>query len=156
MGGDSVSLAELTEASVGTQWLPRFYSFRFPGAPGQSSLGLVSNLARLCCFPMVLSVSIIGTKRASSHQDSLLTKCGYLLRPAHEGGFIFRALYSGCFVQKEVGLRNYLVAVLGSEVRPSRILGYQASAHPRGYAVGSFVVASTRGLTVNPWLVRVC
>ncbi|CAO2590039.1 Uncharacterized protein C1orf127, partial [Lemmus lemmus] len=42
-----------------------------------------------------------GTKRAPNHLDSLLTKCGFLLRPAQEGGFIFRALYSGCFVQKE-------------------------------------------------------
>ncbi|XP_031235331.1 uncharacterized protein C1orf127 homolog [Mastomys coucha] len=42
-----------------------------------------------------------GTKRAPNHLDSLLTKCGYLLHPAHDGGFIFRALYSGCFVQRE-------------------------------------------------------
>lgn len=61
---------------------------------------------------MVLSVSVTGTTRAPSHLDSLLTKCGFLLRPAQEGGFIFRALYSGCFVQKEVGLGNYCFAVL--------------------------------------------
>ncbi|XP_057640947.1 uncharacterized protein C1orf127 homolog [Chionomys nivalis] len=42
-----------------------------------------------------------GTKKAPNHLDSLLTKCGFLLRPAQEGGFIFRVLYSGCFVQKE-------------------------------------------------------
>ncbi|XP_041508383.1 uncharacterized protein C1orf127-like [Microtus oregoni] len=42
-----------------------------------------------------------GAMRAPNHLDSLLTKCGFLLRPAQEGGFIFRALYSGCFVQKE-------------------------------------------------------
>ncbi|XP_032750476.1 uncharacterized protein C1orf127 homolog [Rattus rattus] len=42
-----------------------------------------------------------GTKRSPKHLDSLLPKCGYLLHPAHEGGYIFRALYSGCFVQKE-------------------------------------------------------
>ncbi|ERE81956.1 hypothetical protein H671_2g7850 [Cricetulus griseus] len=42
-----------------------------------------------------------GTKRAPNHLDSLLSKCGFLLHPAHEGGFIFRALYSGCLVQKE-------------------------------------------------------
>ncbi|XP_021017298.1 uncharacterized protein C1orf127 homolog isoform X2 [Mus caroli] len=46
-------------------------------------------------------LSLPGSKRAPNHLDSLLTKCGYLLHPAHEGGFIFRALYSGCFVQKE-------------------------------------------------------
>jgi hypothetical protein len=65
------------------------------------------------------SVSVVGSKRAPNHLDSLLTKCGYLLHPAHEGGFIFRALYSGCFVQKEVGLRNDLFAVLGPEVSAS-------------------------------------
>ncbi|XP_052031715.1 uncharacterized protein C1orf127 homolog [Apodemus sylvaticus] len=42
-----------------------------------------------------------GTERAPNHLDSLLTKCGYLLHPAHEGSFVFRALYSACFVQKE-------------------------------------------------------
>ncbi|GAB1289249.1 Predicted gene 572 [Apodemus speciosus] len=42
-----------------------------------------------------------GAERAPNGLDSLLTKCGYLLHPAHEGGFVFRALYSGCFVQKE-------------------------------------------------------
>lgn len=63
---------------------------------------------------MVLSVSATGTTRAPSRLDSLLTKCGFLLRPAQEGSFIFRALYSGCFVQKEVGLGNHCFAVLGS------------------------------------------
>nr|XP_042128424.1 LOW QUALITY PROTEIN: uncharacterized protein C1orf127 homolog [Peromyscus maniculatus bairdii] len=55
--------------------------------------GLRQWLARVLHLP--------GTKRAPSHLDSLLTKCGFLLHPAQEGGFIFRALYSGCFVQKE-------------------------------------------------------
>ncbi|XP_051027056.1 LOW QUALITY PROTEIN: uncharacterized protein C1orf127 homolog [Acomys russatus] len=55
--------------------------------------GLRQWLARVLHLP--------GTKRAPNHLASLLPKCGYLLHPAHEGGFIFRALYSACFVQKE-------------------------------------------------------
>ncbi|XP_027298030.2 uncharacterized protein C1orf127 homolog [Cricetulus griseus] len=55
--------------------------------------GLRQWLARVLHLP--------GTKRAPNHLDSLLSKCGFLLHPAHEGGFIFRALYSGCLVQKE-------------------------------------------------------
>ncbi|XP_036033293.1 uncharacterized protein C1orf127 homolog [Onychomys torridus] len=55
--------------------------------------GLKQWLARVLHLP--------GTKRAPKHLDSLLTKCGFLLHPAHEGDFIFRVLYSGCFVQKE-------------------------------------------------------
>lgn len=78
---------------------------------------------------MVLSVSVIGTKRSPKHLDSLLPKCGYLLHPAHEGGYIFRALYSGCFVQKEVGLKSNLFAVLGSEVRASPMLGCPAKVY---------------------------
>ncbi|XP_060234628.1 uncharacterized protein LOC110548147 [Meriones unguiculatus] len=61
--------------------------------PRSSVQGLRQWLARVLHQP--------GTKRAPSHLDSLLTQCGYLLHPAHEGGFIFRALYSACFVQKE-------------------------------------------------------
>ncbi|XP_051029836.1 uncharacterized protein C1orf127 homolog [Phodopus roborovskii] len=55
--------------------------------------GLRQWLARVLHLP--------GTKRAPGHLDPLLTKCGFLLQPAHEGGFIFRALYSGCLVHKE-------------------------------------------------------
>ncbi|KAL1776986.1 putative protein C1orf127-like [Sigmodon hispidus] len=55
--------------------------------------GLRQWLARALFLP--------GIKRAPNQLDSLLTKCGFLLRPAHEGDFIFQALYSGCFVQKE-------------------------------------------------------
>ncbi|XP_052571362.1 uncharacterized protein C1orf127 homolog [Peromyscus californicus insignis] len=67
-----------------------------PPASHSCSRELEEEIARV-----VLSVSVTGTKRAPNHLDSLLTKCGFLLHPAHEGGFIFRALYSGCFVQKE-------------------------------------------------------
>ncbi|EGW13941.1 Uncharacterized protein C1orf127 [Cricetulus griseus] len=70
--------------------------------------GLRQWLARVLHLP--------GTKRAPNHLDSLLSKCGFLLHPAHEGGFIFRALYSGCLVQKEtpwlLSLRGELVASL--------------------------------------------
>ncbi|KAL6086582.1 hypothetical protein STEG23_008989 [Scotinomys teguina] len=55
--------------------------------------GLRQWLARVLHLP--------GTKRVPNHLDSLLAKCGFLLHPAHEGGFIFRVLYSGCFVQRE-------------------------------------------------------
>nr|XP_045005011.1 uncharacterized protein C1orf127 homolog [Jaculus jaculus] len=42
-----------------------------------------------------------GTLRAPGHLDALLDECGYLLHRVPEGDFVFRALYSACFVQKE-------------------------------------------------------
>ncbi|XP_029418534.1 uncharacterized protein C1orf127 homolog [Nannospalax galili] len=42
-----------------------------------------------------------GAQKAPDHLDALLARCGYLLHPAREGHFIFRALYSACFVKKE-------------------------------------------------------
>ncbi|XP_042551578.1 uncharacterized protein C1orf127 homolog [Dipodomys spectabilis] len=43
----------------------------------------------------------LGTWRSPGGQGHLLAQCGYLLRPGPEGHFIFQALYSACFVQKE-------------------------------------------------------
>ncbi|XP_028613839.1 uncharacterized protein C1orf127 homolog [Grammomys surdaster] len=60
-----------------------------------------------------------GTKRAPNHLDGLLAKCGYLLHPAREGGFIFRALYSGCFVQKEKA--NYKLEIRMFQKRAKRL-----------------------------------
>ncbi|XP_069894051.1 uncharacterized protein C1orf127 homolog [Dipodomys merriami] len=43
----------------------------------------------------------LGTWRSPGGQGHLLAQCGYLLHPGPEGHFIFQALYSACFVQKE-------------------------------------------------------
>ncbi|KAM4872894.1 uncharacterized protein C1orf127 homolog [Thomomys bottae] len=40
-------------------------------------------------------------RRSPGSQGPLLAKCGFLLHPGPEGRFIFQALYSACFVQKE-------------------------------------------------------
>jgi hypothetical protein len=78
---------------------------------------------------MVLSIVVTGSHRASDRLDALLDKCGYLLRPTPEGDFIFRALYSACFVQKEVGLGNFIVSA-GMEPRASCKLGKTPTVEP--------------------------
>ncbi|XP_075416106.1 ciliated left-right organizer ZP-N domains-containing protein [Tenrec ecaudatus] len=42
-----------------------------------------------------------GPWRSAPHLDPLLAQCGYFLHPTPDGDFVFRALYSACFVQKE-------------------------------------------------------
>ncbi|XP_077007445.1 ciliated left-right organizer ZP-N domains-containing protein isoform X2 [Tamandua tetradactyla] len=55
--------------------------------------GLRKWLGRTLHFP--------GTWRAPHRLDSFLAQCGFLLHPAPNGDFIFRARYSACLVKKE-------------------------------------------------------
>ncbi|XP_006866497.1 PREDICTED: uncharacterized protein C1orf127 homolog [Chrysochloris asiatica] len=65
-----------------TLWIPRSHVE-----------GLRQWLSRILHLP--------GTWRTPSRLDPFLVKCGYFLHPDPNGDFIFRALYSACFVQKE-------------------------------------------------------
>ncbi|XP_048208027.1 uncharacterized protein C1orf127 homolog [Perognathus longimembris pacificus] len=58
-----------------------------------------------------------GTRRPPGSQGALLAKCGYLLRPESEGHFVFRALYSACFVQKENANYRLEIRILRKRVK---------------------------------------
>uniref|UniRef100_A0A8C2V0W5 Chromosome 1 open reading frame 127 n=1 Tax=Chinchilla lanigera TaxID=34839 RepID=A0A8C2V0W5_CHILA len=66
-----------------------------------------------------------GTLRAPGQLDSLLAQCGYFLHPAPDGNFIFRALYSACFVRKERENYRLEIRMLHQGVkRLERSVGY--------------------------------
>ncbi|XP_045155137.1 uncharacterized protein C1orf127 homolog [Echinops telfairi] len=66
-----------------------------------------------------------GPWRSAPHLDPLLAQCGYFLHPTPDGDFLFRALYSACFVQKEKANYRLEIRVFQKGVSgPERSDGY--------------------------------
>ncbi|KAM9685397.1 uncharacterized protein C1orf127 homolog [Trichechus inunguis] len=94
-----------------------------------------------------------GTWRTPGRLDPFLAKCGYFLHPDPNGDFIFRALYSACFVQKEKA--NYRLEIRIFQKRVRRLEqrdGYVMKCPMTTPSLGQVCVHCGPTFVQPPWL----